>query len=105
MSENDTKLLSIVFIITFLAVLYAFKDKERFDILKKDFTNPLFLFFITIIIIICITGIAKGSSKTRKAIEHAAIAFIIAYLSRLNMVFLAFFIVGAFVYFIGSGVS
>tara|TARA_R110002111_G_C5934036_1_gene367060 strand:- start:281 stop:544 length:264 start_codon:yes stop_codon:yes gene_type:complete len=74
-------------------------DEKKIMKLKEDFNKPVFVIFFTCIVTIIILGLNYGSKRIRNAILHATIAFIIAVLAHLDMVFSAFFLVGIFVYY------
>lgn len=99
---DNKHILLFVSIITTIAMVYAMKDEERFSILKKDFTNPIFLVSFFVICVFTVWGLSTNDSKTNKAIEKAIIAFITAYLAHLNMSFVVFFIIAIFAYYFGS---
>lgn len=99
---NEVQVLILISIIACIAVLYALKDIEKFNILKKDFTNPTFLLFVFVIFIISVWGLTNENDKINDATIKAIIAFITAYLAHVNMVFLVFFIVMIFGYYTAS---
>lgn len=91
-----------VSIILIIAILYAMRDEERFGIMQKDFSNPVFLFFFVLIIFFSFLGMNYQNTRINNAVEKATIAFITAYLAHLNMSFAVFFIVAIFAYYFGS---
>ncbi len=70
----------------------------------KDFTNPLFLFFLLFITILAYWGmnIRQDGGRTKRATQRAVMAMIIAYFAHLDLVFVAFLFVWAFVYHTGD---
>jgi len=94
----------IVSLIALLGVILTliFKDKEKLEKIEGDLKNPQFLFFLILIILLIIFGYFNKSARIRKATFHATIAFLVAYLAHLDMVFVAFFLVGFVTYFIGD---
>ncbi len=98
-SSDKIKLFIIVFILTSFCVIYAMKDKEKFDILKKDFLSLHFLIIFFIIFIIICVGLVIAKKRIKSAIIYGTISFITAYLGHLNMSFAVFFIVSLFAYY------
>lgn len=96
---DEIQVLILISIIACIAMLYALKDEEKFNILKKDFTNLMFLLFAIMICVISIWGLSNSNEKVKDATVKAIIAFITAYLAHVNMVFLVFFIVIIFGYY------
>lgn len=103
--KNATKLGIGVAIVALIAIIYVFKDEERFAVLKKDFTTPVFVGIFVLIVILSAIGLSLKEGRGKNATRHAVIAFITAYLAHLNMAFAVFFIVGLFVYYAGEGVT
>lgn len=99
---NEVQVLILVSIITCIAVLYALRDEEKFNILKKDAQHPVFLSFVIIIIIISVWGLNNKNPRINDATIKAIIAFITAYFAHLNMAFLVFFIVIIFAYYVSN---
>jgi hypothetical protein len=102
--KNATKLGIGIAIVALIAIIYATRDDERFAVLKKDFTNPVFIGIFVLIVILSIIGLSLQEGRTKNATRHAVIAFITAYLAHLNMAFAVFFIVGLFVYYAGQDI-
>lgn len=100
---TEIQVLILICILACIAVIYALRNEEKFNLLKKDFEHPVFLFFIVAIIIISIWGLSNDNPHIKDATIKAIIAFITAYLAHLNMVFLVFFIVMIFGYFTFQG--
>jgi len=103
--ENMTKLGIGITIIALLAILYATRDEERFAVLKKDFSTPVFVGVFVLIVILSTIGLNLKEGRLKNSTRHAVIAFITAYLAHLNMAFGVFFIVGLFVYYSGQDIS
>ena len=103
--ENMTRLGIGITIVSLVAIIYAMKDQERFAVLKKDFSNPIFITIFSVIIILSIIGLSTKNERLKNSTRHATIAFITAYLAHLNMAFAVFFIVGLFVYYNGVGIT
>jgi predicted permease len=103
--KNQTHLAIGVTIVALIAIIYAMKDEEKFAILKKDFTNPIFTGIFVAIIILSVIGLNVKEGRLKNATRHATIAFVTAYLAHLNMSFAVFFIVGLFVYYMDTDVT
>lgn len=102
--KNMTKLAIGISIVALIAIIYATRDDEKFAVLKKDFSTPIFVGVFTLIVILSIIGLNLHEGRFKNATRHAVIAFITAYLAHLNMAFAVFFIVGLFVYYTGESV-
>lgn len=103
--KNMTKLGIGIAIVALIAIVYAMKDEERFAVLKKDFTTPVFVGIFSTIIILSAIGLSFDEGRLKNSTRHAIIAFITAYLAHLNMAFAVFFIVGLFVYYTGQDLT
>lgn len=101
-TPDNKRIFLFVSIIVTIAIIYAMRDEEKFSILKKDFSNPVFLFFFVLIVFFSFLGMNYNDKKINGAVEKATIAFITAYLAHLNMSFAVFFIVAIFAYYFGS---
>ena len=99
MFRDAGKALVIIALIAGLAVLYSLRDQERFQVLEKDVKSPLFLTSLVAIVALSIWGLSSSDERVYEAVSKGVIAFVTAYLSRLNMSFAAFFIVVIFAYF------
>lgn len=104
-SKNMTKLGIGISIISLAAIIYTMRDEERFSVLKKDFTTPVFVGIFTMIVIFSVIGLTVSKGRLKNATRHAVIAFVTAYLAHLNMSFAVFFIVGLFVYYSGEDIN
>lgn len=104
-SKDMTKLGIGIAIVALVAIIYALRDEEKFSVLKKDFTTPVFVGIFIIIVALSAIGLSLREGRTKNATRHAVIAFITAYLAHLNMAFAVFFIVGLFVYYSNEDVS
>lgn len=97
-SKDMIKLTVFILIFICMCIIYAMRDIEKINILKKDFTSIEFLsIFIIIIFFIIIGFILKGRIKI--AVIYGTISFITAYLGHLNMSFAVFFIVSLFAFY------
>lgn len=96
--------LLIIVIIAVIFVILATNEQSRFDLLKKDFSNRLFVTSFILIFIVTISCLRYGNKKLKYACRSALISFIIAYLAHLNMAFAVYFIVGILVYYNGNSI-
>jgi hypothetical protein len=103
--ENMVYLGVWVSVVALISVIYVMRNEERFSILKKDFSSPLFVGIFTLIVILSIIGLSLKEGKAKNSTRHAVIAFITAYLAHLNMGFAVFFIVWIFVFYTGTDFS
>ena len=88
--------LEFIFFFIFFILLLAYFNKKH-GIIISDFQNTYFLVNIIIIIGITIWGFRKGG-KIKRTVQMAINAFIAAYLSRIDLVFSAFYLV-AYLYY------
>lgn len=102
---NNKELIIAVLLILSIVSLVVIRDRSRLDKVKGDFTNLTFLSFLFIIIGISVWGFTTGSKKIQNATRHAIVGFLIAYFAHIDMVFVAFFLVGTFVYFTDNSIS
>lgn len=87
------KFLGLLLFATFIVILLSTKLGKLGRILE-DFTHPIFLINITILSIFTIYGFKYSKTKRlRKATSAALVGFIVAYLSRLDLVFLPFYVI------------
>ncbi len=82
-----------------IIMLMVLRDEDKWKIVKKDFSSISFIGFFLIILALTIIGLNSNNKKIKTSTRHALVAFLIAYLAHLDMVFGAFFLVGIFVYF------
>ena len=96
--------IGIVLIMVFLmaASILIFRDQEKLDVIKKNFTDETFITFFVIIVSLIVYGLQNKNNKVRISIRNGAIAFVTSYFSRLNMSYAVFFVVVIFVYFTGK---
>jgi hypothetical protein len=100
--KNRTDFVIALIAFAGLALVFIARDENKMKLIKKDFTNTQFLIFFAAIVALSVIGLWKGSPRVRKATQHAFVAFMIAYLAHIDMIFFAFFLVGIFVYFTGD---
>lgn len=90
----------------FLAIIIIFMvySQKKYPQIIKDFTNPQFLFFLLFVIVLAYWGlyIREDEGRTKRATQRAVMALIIAYFAHLDLVFVAFLFVWAFVYHTGD---
>ena len=68
--------------------------------IKDDFSHPFFVVLFCILMIISLWGmLIQPNRRVRKATEASLIAFLIAYLARLDLVFIAATLVFLLVFF------
>jgi hypothetical protein len=96
--RDDLLILSIL-IISIVFSFVSLRDVENLKIVKKDFSDKLFVFFIFIVLGITFWGLEHDNPKIRRTVEVAFIAFITSYASRINMTITIFFIVALFTYY------
>jgi hypothetical protein len=80
-------------------LVYLIWAKGKFDQIKKDFTDPLFLGTLGIAFIIMFFTNDSNPFRSQEANKHAFLAAIAAYFGNLNMWFAAFLMGGALIYY------
>jgi len=101
---TEGMMFSLVGIVVTAVVLYSLRDEERFAVLRKDFTNPVFLTLLVVIVAVYIWGMCSKNLKMNNAVQKGLLAFITAYMAHLNMSVAVFFIVCIVVFYTGSGI-
>ena len=98
------KLISLVFLT--IGITRIVLDRKYYDLMIKDFTNVNFIILLAFIISLLIIGKIlyiedkdKDNDKRLEALKQAFIAFILAYCSRIDVVFAPFFLVYIFTYY------
>lgn len=80
-------------------LLYIY-NIEKFNKLKSDLSDPIFLFLLCIVSFLSWKLLNyKSDIKIRIATKRAMLALIIAYLAHLDLIFSAFFVVWIFEYY------
>lgn len=96
------KLISLVFLT--IGITRIVLDRKYYDLMIKDFTNVNFIILLAFIISLLIIGKIlyvedEDNDKRLEALKQAFIAFILAYCSRIDVVFAPFFLVYIFTYY------
>lgn len=97
----------ILLIFTILSLIRLIGNKDYYNIIKKDFQSPEFIiYFIIIISLIINSYIKKNKNKNNEeynkkfsSYKEAFIALLIAYCSKLDLIFIPFFIIYIFNYY------
>ena len=96
-SDNKYKI-AVVALAVLIIVFFSIYD-GTFHIIKKDFTNPHFLFFFIAMVLFSIWTLNSGNEKYVTATQYAIVGFVIAYLAHLDMIFTAYIVVWLLHYF------
>jgi hypothetical protein len=81
-----------------LALFYIFNHDEKSKILKTDFSSKIFIGMLGLVILISIWGLRNKNMHINISTHRAFVAFLIAYLAHLDMVFGVFGLVWLFTY-------
>lgn len=95
------KVYLFTFVVVLLGSIIILRNEEKFSVIKKDFSDPLFLTFFAVISIMIILGLTNKNEKVKRTTVHAMVAFITAYFSHVNMSFAVFFL-AAIIYYYSS---
>lgn len=96
---NDNKYkIAVIVLLALIIILFSIYD-GTFHVIKKDFTNPHFLFFFIAMIFFSIWALNSGNNKYVTATQYAIGGFVIAYLAHLDMIFTAYIVVWLLHYF------
>ena len=88
-------LISILFVVS----LVLFRHQETLNQFLHDIQNPYFDTFLIIVMSIVIWGINNDNQRIRRATEAGLVSLMIAYSSRLKLIFPVFFMIVLFTYF------
>ena len=91
--------LIIAIIASSICVIVILYKHKKLNILLNDIKNIWFTSILCIIIAYTVYCWHSGNEKLKLASQKASIALLIAYLSRLDMVFEAYFIIFIFAYY------
>lgn len=95
----------IIHIFLALLVIFMIIIRKSYKIIFKDFTDSLFIIFFIFIVLLSYWGlyIRKGDNdRTKQATQRAIMAFIIAYMAHVDLIFVAFIFVWIYVYHTGE---
>ena len=84
----------------FCIILYK---HDKVGMIMNDLKKLDFLFSFILLCVISIYSWHSKNKKLKKSSQHAIIAFLIAYLGRLDLVFAAYFIIFIFAYYTDDG--
>lgn len=94
---NATFILMVT--ILFIVSLVMFRHEETLKNLLYDIKNPYFDILLIIVMIIVLWGINQGDQRIRRSTEAGLVSLMIAYSSRLRLIFPVFFMIVLFTYF------
>ncbi len=97
--SKEMEMFILIGIIVTVVIVYSLRDEEKFSLMVEDFSNPVFVSLVIIIIATTIWGVLSDNIVLHNAIQKGAIAFLTAYMSRLNMAVAIFYIIAIFVYY------
>ena len=102
--DNNLKHKLILLVFLSIGITRIVLDRKFYDLMIKDFTNVNFIILLAFIISLLIIGKIlyiedKNNDKRLEALKQAFIAFILAYCSRIDVVFAPFFLVYIFTYY------
>lgn len=89
----------LTFIVLTIGVIIAMQHEEKLEVIKKDFSDPVFVGFLIFIGILVVLGLVSKREKIRKTTVHALVALIIAYFAHVNMIFAVFFLTAIIYYY------
>jgi len=96
-----TTIFELTFIVLTIGVIITMQHEEKLQVVKKDFSDPLFVGFLVFIGVLIVLGLSSKREKIKKTTVHALVALIIAYFSHVNMIFAVFFL-SAIIYYYSS---
>jgi hypothetical protein len=99
-NEKSTMKQLIVSIVAWILIvaLILYKHKKLY-IIRNDIINPSFSISLLAVIIFSVYCWHSDNQKLKLSTEKACFALIIAYLSRLDMIFAVYFIIFIFAYY------
>lgn len=91
----------LIFLLIAIFIIYT---RNKFQQILNDLSNPIFLFFLIMLILFSYWGlyIEKDDERIRTATGRAISGFIIAYLAHADLMFIAYIVIWIFVFHTGN---
>ena len=102
--EENKKEMIVAIVAWVLVVCIILVKHKKAGIIINDLYRPLFTISLITIIIFSIYCWHSKNKKLKLASEKAIVSFIIAYLSRLDLVFAVYFIIFIFAYYVADDI-
>ena len=100
MEDKKKEMIVSIFAWVLVVIIILVRHKKA-SIIFNDLTRPIFSLSLISIIIFSVYCWHSNNEKLKLSSQKAIVAFIIAYLARLDLVFAAYFIIFIITYYVG----